>query len=100
MNENDVRAVITASREVTHACANLAAVAAAAHHARPDGNDPTVNASMAAARAAFVLDDIYRVHNGSEQSLDAALEALETARQAITAASAAVRSARELRVKA
>lgn len=89
MQENDVRVLVTAAREVTHAAANLATVCGGVH--RTEG-DAAVRASIDAARAAFQLDDIYRRHNGSDTSLAATLESLETAEKAIRAARESLRT--------
>jgi hypothetical protein len=94
---SDVRIVVTAAREVTHAAANVASVCGAKNK---DEKDPTLLASMEAARAAFRLDDIYRRHNGSRESLQASIECLQNAESAIRAAREAldVRVARSSRV--
>lgn len=96
MDVHHIRAVVTAAREVTHATANLAAVSAALH-ARNDGGRDAVEASMGAAKAAFVLDDIYRRMNGSNESLEATLASLEAAEEAVRAAREAIRTAPALR---
>ena len=97
MDAADVRALISASREVTHATANLAAVAASVAPPTERAQAPEATlASMAAAKAAFTLDDIYRRHNGSEESLRAAEAALGAAAGAIQAARDAIAEARRV----
>lgn len=93
MDPVNVRALVTAAREVTHATSNLASVAAEVAH-RELGDDDArfaaMHAASAAAKLAFVLDDVYRAHNGSTQSLEAAERALEAAEKAIHQARIAV----------
>jgi len=92
-----VRAVVTATREVTHAACHLAAVAALLAKARPQVQDHfqlATECSSAAARLAFELDDIYRRANGSVTSLEAVDRALEAAVRAIGATRDAVRAMR------
>lgn len=93
MDPVNVRALVTAAREVTHATSNLASVAA--HVAKSELADDAcrtkaMEGASAAARAAFLLDDIYRSFNGSQRSLEAAERSLEAAEEAIRAARDAV----------
>lgn len=93
MDPVNVRALVTAAREVTHATSNLASVAAevARRELADDGcRESAMLAAGAAAKLAFVLDDIYRAHNGSAPSLAAAEQALAGAESAIRAAREAV----------
>lgn len=97
MESTDIRAVVVATREVTHAGCNLAAVAALIAKNRAHAHahfQRATEASTGAARFAFQLDDIYRRANGSPESLDAAERALEAALEAIHAACDAIRAAR------
>ena len=93
MDPVNVRALVTAAREVTHATSNLASVAAEVAH-RELTDDAARFASMyaasAAAKLAFVLDDVYRSHNGSAPSLEAAERALEAAEKAVHEARIAI----------
>lgn len=93
MDPVNVRALVTAAREVTHATSNLSSIAAEVAHRELADSECQVRAMQAASRAAklaFVLDDIYRAHNGSAPSLRAAEDALAAAEEAIAAARAAV----------
>lgn len=93
MDPVNVRALVTAAREVTHASSNLASVAGEVAHrelADPACRDAAMVAASAAAKLAFVLDDVYRSHNGSAASLQAAERALESAEHAVRAAREAV----------
>lgn len=97
MEPTDIRAVVVASREVTHAGCNLAAVAALIAKTRPEARAEFQRASEAstvAARHAFELDDIYRRADGTPEGLDAAEDALVAALDAIHAACEAIRAAR------
>lgn len=97
MESTDVRAVVVASREVTHASCHLAAVAALIAKARPHAHEHfqrATEASTAAARYAFQLDDIYRRANGTPESMDAAERALVSAIDAIEAACKAIQASR------
>lgn len=91
MEENNVRALVSASREVSHAVSNLAAVAALAAASEDDVRIRAMEAGMNTARAAFVLDDIHRRHNGSATTLDAAERALDAAEVALQRARDGVR---------
>ena len=98
MESMDVRAVVAASREVTHASCHLAAVAALIAKASATTQDQfqrTSEASTTAARHAFLLDDIYRHASGSPESMDAAENALIAAIKAIESACDALRAARK-----
>lgn len=93
MDPVNVRALVTAAREVTHATSNLASVAAEVARrelADESCREAAMMAAGAAAKLAFTLDDIYRSHNGSAPSLQAAERALAGAEEAIRAAREAV----------
>lgn len=93
MDPVNVRALVTAAREVTHATSNLASVAGDVAHrelADEECRAAALQAAASAAKLAFVLDDVYRANNGSAPSLEAAERALEGAENAIRAARAAV----------
>ena len=93
MDPVNVRALVTAAREVTHATSNLASVAgevALRELADPGCREAAMVAASAAAKLAFVLDDVYRAHNGSAASLHAAERALASAEEAVRAAREAV----------
>lgn len=100
MDPVNVRAVVSAAREVTHTTSNLASVTGHVLLEEAAGDVPTAEvtdamaASSAAAKAAFILDDVYRAQNGSDASLRVAESALAAAEVAVRAAREALAEAR------
>lgn len=90
LERTDVHAIIAAAREATHSMSHLGSIAALAARHDDELYERATEATLAVAKAAFALDDIFRRHNGSPTSLRACDEALERMEEVLRAARASL----------